>query len=125
MLLQFREALLLGPRIVEGAESTVRSEKGELEDFNVRTLYDKLEDQTLYLAQQLTRQQEDLRGFYERMSQQTDGLKVRNYQDKTIWNLASYLVVLSYKHCCCPAEGGLQNPFVLCACAVKIVRIRR
>ncbi|XP_033646870.1 uncharacterized protein LOC117306372 isoform X1 [Asterias rubens] len=70
-----REALLLGPRIVEGAESTVRSEKGELEDFNVRTLYDKLEDQTLYLAQQLTRQQEDLRGFYERMSQQTDGLK--------------------------------------------------
>ena len=48
-----------------------------LEDFNVRTLYDKLEDQTLYLSQQLAKQQEDLQGFYERMSKQTDGLKVR------------------------------------------------
>ncbi|PIK33904.1 hypothetical protein BSL78_29274 [Apostichopus japonicus] len=38
-------------------------------------LYDKLEDQTLYLSQQLAKQQEDLLGFYERMSQQTDGLK--------------------------------------------------
>ncbi|XP_022100041.1 trichohyalin-like [Acanthaster planci] len=69
--------LLMGPRIVAGAESTSSKagEKAELEDFNVRTLFDKLEDQTLYLSQQLARQQEDLRGFYERMSQQTDGLK--------------------------------------------------
>ncbi len=41
----------------------------------MRTLFDKLEDQTLYLSQQLARQQEDLRGFYERMGHQTEGLK--------------------------------------------------
>ena len=32
-------------------------------------------------------------------------------------------VVLSYKHCCCPEESGLQNSFVICVYAVKIVLI--
>ncbi|CAH1797049.1 unnamed protein product [Owenia fusiformis] len=50
-------------------------DNGELENFNVRVLYDKLEDQNLYMAAQLARQQDDLRGFYERISNQNEDLK--------------------------------------------------
>ncbi|XP_071958404.1 uncharacterized protein [Antedon mediterranea] len=73
-----REAILLGPRIVEGSEGKAAggNQSETLEDFNVRTLFDKLEDQSLYLSQQLSKHQDDMRSFYERMSQQTDGLKV-------------------------------------------------
>ena len=51
------------------------SADGELEAFNVRVLYDKLEDQNLHLASQLARQQEDLQGFYNRICSQNDELK--------------------------------------------------
>lgn len=47
----------------------------ELENFNVRTFYDKLEDQTLHVTAQLAKQRQDLKGFYERISQQTEDLK--------------------------------------------------
>jgi len=47
----------------------------ELENFNVRTFYDKLEDQTLHVTAQLAKQRQDLRGFYQRISQQTEDLK--------------------------------------------------
>ena len=47
----------------------------ELENFNVRTFYDKLEDQTLHVTAQLAKQRQDLKGFYERISQQTEELK--------------------------------------------------
>lgn len=75
-------ALLLGPRgAPEGAAdfdpfvSGINSSKGLLENFSVRTLYDKLEDQSLHMASQLARHQSDLRGFYDRICQQTEGLK--------------------------------------------------
>ena len=46
-----------------------------LENFNIRTLYDKLEDQNLHVSAQLSRQQTDLRAFYDQVVQQVEGLK--------------------------------------------------
>ena len=75
-------SLLLGPRgAPEGAAEfdsfvpAIGTGKGLLENFSVRTLYDKLEDQSLHMTSQLARHQSDLRGFYDRICQQTEGLK--------------------------------------------------
>ena len=66
----------LGPRgSPEGASFDSPSVRFELENFNVRTLYDKLEDQTLHVSSQLARHQADLRAFYDRISQQAEKLK--------------------------------------------------
>lgn len=41
----------------------------------MRTLYDKLEDQTLHMSSQLSRHQADLKGFFDRIMGQTDKLR--------------------------------------------------
>ena len=85
-----KEEFLLGPRAVgEGLENQLEDVAGgeaaipkaiastdfELENFSVRTLFDKLEDQNVHCASQLHRHQADLRDFYERMNQQNEALK--------------------------------------------------
>ena len=61
-----------------GLSSLVQSTEcsSELENFNVKTFYDKLEDQTLHVSAQLARQQADLVRFYDQILQQTESLKM-------------------------------------------------
>ncbi|XP_006824590.2 uncharacterized protein LOC100375297, partial [Saccoglossus kowalevskii] len=74
-----REEIVFGPRGIpdgiEGGLAYKSTENGELEDFNARTFYDKLEDQTLYLNAQLAKHREELKNFYDRISRQNDELK--------------------------------------------------
>ena len=58
----------------------------QLKNFNVKTFYDKLEDQTLHVSAQLARQQADLVRFYDQILQQTETLKslVSESQVRTI-----------------------------------------
>lgn len=53
----------------------MESKTGLLEEFNVRVLYDKLEDQNLHLASQLAQHNESLQKFFNKISGQVNDLK--------------------------------------------------
>ncbi|XP_043935404.1 uncharacterized protein LOC122808514 [Protopterus annectens] len=80
--LQYYE-MLGHPRAGEGTETEeeamlVTADKKsimELEDFCVRTLYDKLEDQTLHITSQVAQHRKDIYGFHKQMLQQICSLK--------------------------------------------------
>ncbi|CAL8373176.1 unnamed protein product [Gadus morhua 'NCC'] len=103
---------LLGNRGVgEGAEAeepaVSKGERFDLEEFNVKTLYDKLEDQNLHLASQLARHRKDTQEFYRNMCQQADGLQnlLENMDEKKL-SLLKELGLDSLERKLCTDDGG-------------------
>lgn len=85
----------------------IKASEKDLEDFNVRVLYDKLEDQNLHLAAQLARQQEDLRNFYNKILDQNEGLRdlLMNMDPAKLEELERKLEERRNAH----VHGGLQG----------------
>lgn len=62
------------------------SSSAPLVNLNVRTFYDKLEDQNIHMAGQLARHGSDLRAFYDKIAAQVSMIIIR------VSKLAKYLV---------------------------------
>ncbi len=117
----FRDVESLGPRSVgDGAEAVAVVGGGTwtpdpawrsdptLTDFNVRVFYDKLEDQNLHLASQLSRHAEDLEKFYKKIAQQNEDLKVSETPPPLVfWSRVFHSFLVD------PVEQGMRLGYIV------------
>ncbi|XP_055369802.1 uncharacterized protein si:ch211-286b4.4 [Betta splendens] len=96
------------PAIAKGGNLSGRC---DLEEFNVKTLYDKLEDQNLHVASQLARCRKDTQEFYRNICEQTETLKnvFENMDHKKLSLLKELLVHSVLRNKSCNGSGEINT----------------